>query len=324
MKEVLYIGALTEALDEEMARDESVFLIGEEVGLPGGAFSQSRGLFKKYGAKRIKDTPISESAFVGLSLGAAMAGLKPIVDTMFMDFITVCMDPLVNHIAKIRYMFGGQFETGIVIISSVGAGLGAGPQHSQSLEAWVSHVPGLKVVMPSSPYDVKGLLKSSIRDNNPVLFLYNKTMTAIKGQIPDEEYLIPLGKADIKRMGSDITVVATSRMVVEALTAAEKLSAEGIEIEVVDPRTINPLDIDTVLNSVKKTGRLVIVHEAVKAFGIGAEIAATISEQAFDYLDAPIRRIGAPFAPIPFNPNEEKAYMPNAEKIIAEVKSILS
>ncbi len=212
MKEIMYVRALTEALDEEMARDDRVFLIGEDLGRNEGSFSQTRGLLAKYGEKRVKDTPISESAFMGLALGAAMAGLRPVVDVMFMDFINVCMDPLVNHIAKASYMFGGQYRIPIVIMSTVGAGLGAGPHHSQNLEAWFAHVPGLKVVMPSTHYDVKGLMKASIRDDNPVLFLYDKTIIALKGQIPEEEYLVPLGKAEVKREGNDVTVVATSKM----------------------------------------------------------------------------------------------------------------
>jgi len=324
VKEIRYIRALTEALDEELARDESVFLIGEDLGQGGGTFTETQGLLAKHGEQRIKDTPISESAFMGLALGAAMVGLRPIVEVMFMDFINVCMDPLVNHIAKFRYMSGGQFRVPIVIISAVGAGLGAGPHHSQCLEAWFAHVPGLKVVMPSTPYDVKGLLKAAIRDDNPVLFLYDKTIIAVKGQIPEEEYLVPLGKAEVKREGKDVTVVATSKMVIEALAAAEKLAAEGVSVEVIDPRTISPMDMGTILNSVKKTGRLVIVHEAVKKFGIGAEIAATVAEEALDFLDAPIKRVGAPFVPVPISSTEEKAYMPDADNVIAAVRAVIS
>ena len=324
MKEIRYIRALTEALDEELARDERVFIMGEDLGQGGGTFTETQGLLAKHGKNRIKDTPISESAFMGLALGAAMVGLRPVVHVMFMDFINVCMDPLVNHIAKFRYMSGGQFNVPIVIFSAIGAGLGAGPHHSQCLEAWFAHVPGLKVVMPSTPYDVKGLLKTAIRDDNPILFLYDKTIIAAKGQIPEEEYLVPLGKADVKREGNNVTVVATSKMVIEALTAAEKLAAEGISVEVIDPRTISPIDMQTILNSVKKTGRLVIVHEAVKKFGIGAEIAATVAEEALDFLDAPIQRVGAPFVPVPISPTEEKAYMPDADKVIAAIRAIIS
>ncbi|MFC1980874.1 alpha-ketoacid dehydrogenase subunit beta [Chloroflexota bacterium] len=324
MKEIGYVRAISEALDEEMGRDESVFLIGVDVGRSEGVFSQTRGLFAKYGEKRVKDAPISESAFVGLALGAAMAGLRPVVDIMFMDFVSVCMDPLVNHIAKARYMFGGQYRIPIVIMTSIGAGLGAGPHHSQCLEAWFAHIPGLKVVIPSTPYDVKGLMKASIRDDNPVLFLYNKTMITLKGQIPEEEYLIPLGKAEVKRDGKDVTVVATSKMVYEALSAAERLADEGISTEVVDPRTISPLDMETIINSVKKTGRLVIAHEAVKEFGIGAEIAASVAEEALDFLDAPIKRVGAPFTPVASSPSLEKAYLVNADNIVAAVKLVVS
>ncbi|MBI4285568.1 MAG: alpha-ketoacid dehydrogenase subunit beta [Chloroflexi bacterium] len=324
MKEIRYVRAITEALDEEIARDEKVFLIGEDIGRGEGIFNTHRGLLAKYGDKRVKDTPISESAFMGLALGAAMAGLRPVVDILFMDFLTVCMDPLINHIAKARYMFGGQYTMPITITASTGAGLGAGPHHSQCLEAWFAHIPGLKVVMPSTPYDVKGLLKSAIRDDNPVLFLYDKTIIAVKGEIPEEEYLVPLGKADIKREGTDVTVVAVSKMVTQALMAADKLAAEGISIEVIDPRTISPLDMETIISSVKKTSKLVIVHEAVKKFGIGAEIAATVVEEAMDYLDAPIKRVGAPFTPVPISPPEEKAYIPSADQIIEAVKEIAS
>ena len=323
MKEIRYIRAITEALREEMARDKKVILIGEDVGSGGGTFSATRGLLEEFGRQRVIDTPISESSFTGLALGAATTGLRPVVEIMFMDFLTTCMDPIVNQIAKARYMFGEQFKVPLTIRTPAGGGLNAGPQHSQCFEAWFAHVPGIKVVMPSTIYDVKGLLKSSIRDDNPVLFIEHKGLHSLKGNIPEEEYTIPLGQADVKREGSDVTVVATARMVFEAMTAADKLAADGISVEIVDPLTISPLDKDTILNSVKKTGKVVVAHEAVKTMGIGAEIAAIIADEAFDYLDAPIKRVGAPFVPVPFSKPLEKSYLPSSDSIVAAVKEIV-
>lgn len=321
MKETRYIRAVNEALSEEMARDENVFIIGEDVGAPGGAFSATKDLLEKFGERRVKDTPISESAIVGLAIGAATQGLRPVVEIMFMDFLTVCMDQIVNQMAKMRYMFGGIYKLPVVIRTPCGGGLNAGPQHSQCLEAWFAHIPGIKVVMPATPYDVKGLLKTSIRDDNPVIFIENKALYALKGEIPEEEYLVPIGKADVKRIGGDVTVVATSRMVHQSLEAAKVLSNEGIDVEVIDLRTINPLDKETIFKSVKKTSRLVIAHEAVKAFGIGAEIAAMVCEEMIDCLDAPVLRVGAPFVPVPFN--LEKFYLPNSEDVIKAVKKVM-
>lgn len=321
MRETRYIRAITEALNEEMARDENVFVIGEDVGGPGGAFSATKDLIEKFGEKRVKDTPISESAIVGLAIGAATQGLRPVAEIMFMDFLTVCMDQIVNQMAKFRYMFGGVYKLPMVIRAPCGGGLNAGPQHSQCLEAWFAHVPGLKVVMPATPYDVKGLLKTSIRDDNPVLFIENKALYALKGEIPEEEYLIPIGKADVKRKGKDVTIVATSRMVHQSLEAARILSNEGIEAEVIDLRTISPWDKETVFESVGKTSKLVIAHEAVKSFGIGAEISATVCEEMIDCLDAPVLRVGAPFVPVPFN--LENFYLPNSEDVIQAVKKVM-
>jgi len=306
-----------------MARDKNVILIGEDVGSSGGTFSATRGLLEEFGKQRVIDTPISESSFTGLALGAATTGLRPVVEIMFMDFLTTCMDPIVNQIAKARYMFGEQFKVPLTIRTPAGGGLNAGPQHSQCLEAWFAHVPGIKVVMPSTIYDVKGLLKSSIRDDNPVLFIEHKGLHSLKGNIPEEEYTIPLGQADVKREGSDVTIVATARMVFEAMTAADKLAADGISVEIVDPLTISPLDKETILNSVKKTGKVVIAHEAVKTMGFGAEIAAIIADEAFDYLDAPIKRVGAPFVPVPFSKSLEKSYLPSSDGIVAAVKEIV-
>ena len=323
MKKTYYIRALNEALDEEMERDVNVFVMGEDIGLGTGVFSQTRGLYAKYGPARVKQTPISESAFVGLALGAATAGLRPVVDIMFMDFLTVCMDPLINYAAKARHMFNGQYKVPMVVMVAAGGGLGAGPQHSQCLEAWFAHIPGLKVVMPSTPKDVKGLMKAAILDDNPVIYIYNKTLLAVEGEIP-EDCFVPLGKAEIKREGEDVTVVAAGSKVYDALAAADVLAAEGISVEVVDLRTISPLDKETIIHSVKKTGRMVIVHEAVKNFGIGAEISAVVSEEAFDYLDAPIKRVAAPFAVISAAKNLERKYMPSSEDIITAVRDTMS
>lgn len=321
MKEIRYIWAINEAIKEEMERDDKVVLIGEDVGTPGGSFGATRGLYDHFGPERIFDTPISEAAITGLAAGAAACGLRPIVEIMFMDFMTICMDGIVNQIAKMRYMFGSQFKVPVVIRTPSGGGLNAGPQHSQSLEAWFAHVPGLKVVMPATPYDVKGLLKSAIRDDNPIVFIEHKALYALKGSIPEKEYLVPIGKADIKKEGTDVTVVAVSKMVHESLKASEILAQDGINIEVIDLLTISPWDRETIFGSVAKTHRLVIAHEAVKNFGVGAEISAAVSEEILDELDAPIMRVGAPFVPIPFS--LEKAYLPNAEQIIAAVKKTM-
>jgi pyruvate dehydrogenase E1 component beta subunit len=259
---------------------------------------------------------------MGLAVGSAAAGMRPVVEIMFNDFITIAMDQIVNQAAKMRYMFGGKLRLPITIRTMCGGGVNAGPQHSQSLEAWFVHVPGLKVVMPASPYDAKGLLKSAIRDDNPVVFFENKALYGMKGDVPEEEYLVPLGKAEVKRAGDDVTVVAISQMVPKALAAAEKLAGEGISVEVLDPRTLSPLDKDAIVASVRKTGRLVIAHEAVAPCGIGAEIAALAAEHAFDALRAPIKRVTAPFTPVPFAKPLEAFYLPNAERIAEAVKEI--
>jgi pyruvate/2-oxoglutarate/acetoin dehydrogenase E1 component len=321
MKEIRYIRAINEAMQEEMERDDHVFLVGEDVGIPGGSFGASRGLYDRFGPERVVDTPISEAGIMGLAAGAAACGLRPIVEIMFMDFMAVCMDGIANQVAKMRYMFGSQYTIPMVIRTPAGGGLNAGPQHSQCLEAWFAHLPGLKVVMPATPYDVKGLLKSAIRDDNPVIVVENKALHALKGEIPEEEYLIPIGKAEIKRTGTDVTVVATSRMVHESLKAAEILEKEGINLELIDLRSISPWDKTTVFESVSKTHRLVIAHEAVKNFGIGAELAATVAEEIIHEIDAPIVRVGAPFVPVPFS--LERAYLPNSADVISAVKRTL-
>lgn len=322
MKEIRYIGGIKEAIEEEMDRDSRVFLIGEDVGQPGGAFGASRGLFEKFGPERIVDTPISEAGFMGMAAGAAACGLRPVVEIMFMDFMTVCMDGIVNQIAKMRYMFGSQYPMPIVIRTPCGGGLNAGPQHSQCLEAWFAHVPGLKVVMPATPYDAKGVLKAAIRDDNPVIVVENKALHALKGEIPEEDFIVPIGRADIKKTGTDVTVVTTSRMVHEALKAAKALSSEGIDLEVIDLVSINPWDQEAVFNSISKTHRLVVAHEAVTQFGIGAEIAATVAGKIMDELDAPIERVGAPFVPVPFS--LEQAYLPGAKEIATAAKNTLA
>jgi pyruvate/2-oxoglutarate/acetoin dehydrogenase E1 component len=288
------------------------------VGLPGGAFGATRGLLEQFGPRRVIDTPICESTFVGMAAGAAACGLRPIVEIMFMDFMTVCMDSVVNQLAKMRYMFGNQYTLPVVVRTPAGAGLNAGPQHSQSLEAWFAHVPGLKVVMPSTPHDVKGLLKSAIRDDSPVIVVENKALHAMQGEIAEEEFLVSIGEADIKREGKDVTVVATSRMVHESLKAAAALDAEGISVEVVDLRSIQPWDKEAVFKSVVKTHRLVVAHEAVKNFGVGAEISAVVAEELLDELDAPIVRVGAPFVPVPFG--LETAYLPGAVQVTEAVR----
>ena len=321
MKEIRYIRAINEAIKEEMDNDDNVLLIGEDVGAPGGSFGASRGLLDIFGPERVVDTPISEAGIVGLAAGAATCGLRPIVEVMFMDFMAVCMDGIVNQIAKMRYMFGSQYRVPIVIRTPAGGGLNAGPQHSQCLEAWFAHVPGLKVVMPATPHDVKGILKSAIRDDNPVIVVENKALHGLKGEIPEEEYTIPIGQADVKKEGKDVTVVATSRMVHESLKASVKLAEAGIDIELVDLVSISPWDKQAVFESVSKTHRLVVAHEAVKQCGFGAEISAAVAEEIMDELDAPILRVGAPFVPVPFS--LEQAYLPNADDVVNAVRTTM-
>tara|TARA_B100001250_G_scaffold99374_1_gene83566 strand:+ start:23811 stop:24845 length:1035 start_codon:yes stop_codon:yes gene_type:complete len=317
-----YGAAVVETLAQIMREDESVFVAGEDVGAHGGVFGYFRGLQPEFGEDRVVDTPIAEQAIIGLGIGSAVQGLRPVVDLMFMDFICVAMDQIVNQAAKLKYMFGGGAKLPLTITTAGGAGLSAAAQHSQSLEAMLCHVPGLKVVMPSDAYEVKGLLTSCVREDNPTVFIINKRKLADTCHVPEELFEIPLGEGHIVREGSDVTVVAIGRMVDEAKVAAEKLSNEGIDCELINPRTVQPLDIDLMVESVSKTGHLVIVHEAVRFGGIGAEIAAQIQEQAFDYLDAPIERVAAPFSPIPFSPVLEKQYIPDAERIVAGIKNL--
>jgi len=318
-----YAEAVREALREEMRRDERVFILGEDVGVYGGAFGVTKGLLEEFGEERVRDTPISEAVIAGAATGAAVTGLRPVAEIMFMDFTTISMDQLVNQAAKIRYMFGGHATVPMVLRTPAGSGTGAAAQHSQSLESLFAHIPGLKVVVPSTPADAKGLLVAAIRDDNPVIFVEHKLLYKMKGPVPEGEHLVPLGRADVKRAGRDATVVATSIEVHRALDAAERLSREGIEAEVVDPRTLVPLDEAMIASSVKKTGRLVVVHEAVKDYGFGAEIAARIAEgPTFDYLDAPIVRLGGVAAPIPYNPTLERAAVPQVEDIVRAVRRV--
>ncbi len=323
MRKLTFAQALNEALRQEMRRDPTIYVAGEDVGKYGGIFGVTAGLLEEFGEERVRDTPITESAIIGSAVGAAAAGLRPVVEIMFIDFIGVALDQLFNQAAKMKYMFGGKARLPIVVRTTCGAGMCAAAQHSQSLEAWFMHIPGLKVVAPSTPYDAKGLLISSIRDDNPVLFIEHKMLYGIEGEVPEEPYTIPLGVADVKREGKDVTVVATMAMVHRALEAADELAKEGIEVEVVDPRTLSPLDKETIINSVKKTHHLVIVHEAVKQAGPGAEIAAMVAEEAFDYLDAPIKRVAAPFTPVPFSPVLESAYIPSKDSIISAIREVL-
>jgi acetoin:2,6-dichlorophenolindophenol oxidoreductase subunit beta len=323
VREITYVKAFTEALMQLMAEDENVLVIGEDVANYGGVFHAFDGLLKTYGEKRVIDTPISEMGFIGMGVGAAARGLRPVCDLMFFDFIGVAMDQLYNQAAKLKFMFGGDVSVPLTLTTAGGAGLSAGPQHSQSLEAWLAHVPGLKVVLPSSPHDVKGLMVASVRDDNPTVVVLNKRMLGTKGPVPEEIYEIPLGQAATLRNGRDATVIAVGRMVPEAMIAAEALAQDGAEVEVIDVRTVQPLDSATILESVRRTNRALVVHEAVTFGGIGAEIAAQIQEEAFDYLDAPVLRLGAPFAPVPFSPVLERAYIPDAGRIAAGVQRLL-
>ena len=314
--------AIVEAMGQEMERDPDVFLAGEDVRV-GGVFGTDAGLHPKFGDDRVINTPIAESGIVGLAVGSAAAGLRPIIEIMFMDFVGVCMDQLVNQMAKMKYMFGGKATLPIVVRTHAGAGRSMAAQHSQSLEAWFCHVPGIKVVMPSNAYDAKGLLIASIREDNPVIFIENKRALGQRAEVPDEPYTIPIGLADVKREGTDITVVATGYLVLDALEAAEELAERGVSVEVVDPRSLSPLDIDTIVDSVKKTSRAVVAQEAVNFAGFGAEIAASIQERAFDFLDAPVKRVGAPFSPVPFAPSLENAWLPGKAEIIAAVEELV-
>jgi pyruvate/2-oxoglutarate/acetoin dehydrogenase E1 component len=324
MREISFSIALVEALKEEMRRDERVFVLGEDVGRFGMIYVAKPELWKEFGDERVRDTPISENSIIGFALGAAITGMRPVADIMFCDLLTLAMEQIVNQVAKVRYMFGGKIKVPLVIRTSLGGLRLAAAQHSQHLEAWFSHVPGLKVVVPSTPYDAKGLLKTAIRDDNPVIFFEHQQLMPTTGLVPEEEYLIPFGKADIKREGKDITVISYSLMVHRVLRAANELVKQGIETEVIDLRTLNPLDRETILSSVEKTGRLLIVHQACTTCGFGAEIAAMVAEKGFDLLTAPIHRLGALDVPVPYSPPLENFVIPNEQKIAEKILSIVS
>jgi pyruvate dehydrogenase E1 component beta subunit len=323
LRELSYADALREALREEMIRDPNVILLGEEIGVFNGVYKVTRGLLDEFGPDRVRDTPISEAAIAGAAVGLALAGMKPVAEIMYMDFLPICMDQLSTQAAKMRFMSGGQLNVPMVLRTQYSLGRQHGSQHSQFTPAWFLQVPGLKVVLPSDPSDAKGLLKSSIRDPNPVLFVESGLLYRTKGPVPDEEYTVPIGEASVKRKGDDITIVAVSRMVNESLAAAKKLEAEGISAEVVDLRTLQPFDLETIADSVKRTSRLVIASDDVKRGGIGAEISASVTENCFDYLDAPIARVACPDTPIPFSPQLEQEYMPNADRVVQAVRSVL-
>ncbi|MGD8544686.1 MAG: alpha-ketoacid dehydrogenase subunit beta [Candidatus Bathyarchaeota archaeon] len=324
MRKITYREALREALKEEMRRDSTVFLLGEDIGRYWeGAFKVTKGLAKEFGEERVRDTPISESAIIGAAVGAAITGMRPVAEIMFGDLTGLAMDQIANQAAKIHYMFGGQTEVPLVIRTPFGAGVNIAAHHSQSLEAWYMHIPGLYVVTPSTPYDAKGLLKRAIRGRNPVFFCEHKLLYSIAGEVPEEEYTIPFGVAETKREGSDVTVVATLFMVHKALDAAEQLRKEGVNVEVVDPRTLVPLDKEAIISSVKKTGRLVVVSEDCKTAGVTAEISAIVAEEAIDYLDAPIKRVAEPDTPIPFSPPLEDHILPKTKTIIEAVKEVV-
>jgi pyruvate/2-oxoglutarate/acetoin dehydrogenase E1 component len=323
MPELTYADALREALREEMLRDPRVVLMGEEIGVFEGVYKVTRGLLKEFGPERVRDTPISEAAIAGAAVGAALGGLKPVAEIMYMDFLTICLDQIATNAAKMHFMSGGKLKVPFVLRTQYSLGRVHGAQHSQFFPSIFFQVPGLKVVLPSTPHDAKGLLKAAIREDNPVVFIESGMLYRMKGPVPDGEYVVPLGQCDVKKTGSDVTIVAVSRTVTEALAAAVKLEEQGITADVIDPRTIQPLDLSTILESVRKTGRLIIASDDVKCGGIGSEIAAQVVEEAFDSLDAPILRVASPDMPIPFSPTLEQAYMPNAQKIIEAAKKLI-
>ena len=324
MRELMVREALNEALCEELAQDERVFIMGEGIAQRGGSYKVTVGLLDKFGPKRIIDTPISEASFAGMGVGAAITGMRPVVEILFIDFTSLIIDQIVNQAAKYRFMSGGKGRVPMVLRTQGGSGNGLAAQHSQSLETWYYHTPGLKVVMPSTAYDAKGLLKSAIRDEDPVVFIEHKLLYMEKGPVPDSDYTIELGVGDIKRPGNDVTLVAWSGMVKRTLAAAEELSAQGIDAEVIDPRSLVPLDKEMILSSVRKTEHLIIIQEAIRRGGVASDIASIVQEEAFDYLDAPIKILAGKNTPIPFNVNLEKACVPRQEGIVRAVKEILN
>jgi pyruvate/2-oxoglutarate/acetoin dehydrogenase E1 component len=322
MAEQTFLDAIRAGLAEEMRGDSSVYVFGEDVAL-GGPFGATKGLAEEFGKQRMVNTPISEATVMGLAIGAATAGLRPVVEIMFIDFITLALDQLANHAAKLHYMSGSQLTIPLTVRVQCGVSGAMGAHHSQSLEAWLAHVPGLKVVMPSNPADAKGLLKAAIRDDNPVVFIEHRALYWTKGDIPEGEHVLPLDRAQVVRAGDRVTIVAVASMVAPALAAADDLALKGISAEVIDPRSISPLDVETIAASVKKTGRLVIAHEAVEQGGIGAEILAQVQQHAFYYLDSPIRRVAAPFAPVPAGPTMEKIFLPTKENLVDAVHRVV-
>jgi len=322
MRSITFSQATLEAMREEMERDPNIFVMGEDIVRQGGIFGQFKGL-GDLGAKRVLDTPITETAIIGAGVGAALAGLRPVVDMHFADFMGVCMDEIFNQMAKIRYMFGGQTKVPVVVRAPDGYSKGGAAQHSQSVEAWFVHIPGIQVVSPSNAADAKGLLKAAIRSDNPVIYFENKTLFGVKGEVPEGEILVPIGKAKVTREGTDLTIVSYSASHVKCLEAAETLEKEGISAEVIDLRTLSPIDKDTILTSVEKTGKLMIVHEAVKQGGLGAEIAAIVAEEGVGYLDAPIVRVAAPFVPVPFAPTLEELYKISSNTVVEAAKKLL-
>lgn len=324
MPTITYREALNQTLREEMQRDPNVFLMGEDIGVFEGAYKVTAGLLSEFGDKRVRDTPIAEEEIVGLGIGSAVVGLRPVVEMMTINFSLLAMDQIVNHAAKMRYMFGGALKVPMVIRMPEGGGHQLSAQHSQSLAVWFAHVPGLIVVAPSTPADAKGLLKTAIRDDNPVIFIENEALYNTRGEVPEGELLIPIGKADVKRAGTDVTIITHSRMVLIALAAAAQLEEQGISAEVVDLRTLRPLDKQTVVGSVRKTSRAVVLEEGWPTYGIGAEVAAFVQEMAFDYLDAPVRRIGGAEVPMPYARNLERAAIPDAQNVIATVRELVA
>ncbi|HUT72951.1 MAG TPA: alpha-ketoacid dehydrogenase subunit beta [Desulfatiglandales bacterium] len=323
MRELTYAQAINEALRQCMKEDERVILLGEDIGVYGGVFQVTAGLLNEFGPERVIDTPIAEAGFTGASVGAALTGMRPVVEIMFIDFTTVCMDMIINQMAKMHYMFGGRGKVPMVLRINIGAGRGTAAQHSQSFHALFMHIPGLYVAVPSTPYDAKGLMIEAIKNDNPVVFVEHKKLYVEKGDVPEESYTIPFGQAEIKREGRDLTIVATHAMVLRSLNAAEEAAKEGIDVEIVDPRTLVPLDRATILESVKKTGRLLVADEGHKTCGVAAEISAMVAEEAIYYLKAPVARVCSPDTPVPFSPPLEQAYIPDVKDLVPAIKRLM-
>ncbi len=323
MREITYAQAINEALRESMQKDDRVVLLGEDIGCYGGVFQVTAGLQAEFGPDRVIDTPISEAGFVGASVGAALTGMRPVTEIMFIDFTTCCMDMIVNQMAKMHYMFGGRGKVPMVLRTNIGAGRGTAAQHSQSFHAFFMHIPGLLVAAPSTPYDAKGLMMEAIQNDNPVVFVEHKKLYIEKGPVPEESYRIPFGQADIKREGRDVTIVATHALVQRSLNAAAEVAKEGIDAEVIDPRTLVPLDKETILNSIKKTGRLIVADEGHRTCGAAAEIAAIVAEEAIYYLKAPVKRVTSPDTPVPFSPPLEQAFIPDEKNLVPAIRSLM-